>query len=1220
MDDTCLWLFPSFTNGVQGVLTPDGGATANYVDRKYLMEAGVSYKKFPVEKEVGVAGGYKIKVYGTCDLPLNISGWRETVQAYVLDLSSEFDIVLGLGWQKRRKIRTDWDTMRIELMDNGKVYWLVPYPCPLGKIQGEPEWMLNTITHRGAQKALRCKGTEAMLYFVRNPESEEDSSEPEEGSALDSTTNAMLDAQKDPNLKALLTEFADVFKDKLPEKLPPERGLVHEIDTGDNAPINTQAYQLSQWQIDEQTKQIADLMSKGLVRESSSAWGSPVLFVRKPDQTWRMCIDYRAVNRRTKKNTYPLPRIQDCIDQLGWARFLSIIDLTSGYWQVRIKESDVEKTAFNTRHGKYEFLVMPFGLTNAPATFQTLVNKVFRRFLNDFLIVYLDDIVIYSNSYDEHLEHLRRVFQVLRENQLYAKPHKCVFNKPEIQFCGHIVGNGKIKVVQDKIKAIREWPRPKNVHDVRQFLGLASYYRRFIRNFSQIALPLTNLLRIGKMRDKQRTAFKFKTIVWNTAHQLAFERLKQKLTRAPVLMQIDPSKSFTVETDASDFAIGACLLQISGDDGKLHPVAFCSRKLNGAELNYPVHEKELLSVKEALRVWEHYLDNGREITILTDHESLKYLETIKRPSKRLVRWIEEFQGWNLKIKYRKGSEAVVPDALSRRPDYRRLRLNVMRGLAPNEEYVMYMEDYLKMESVPESGKEFEELIKLEARHFAFDEEGRLVRRVAPGVVAPYIEWEFRGDLVQRLHDEYGHLSAEGMKNLIETRGWWPKMDKDIHEFRASCANCQTAQRQRKGQEREYTRLPTPRFIQPFQRWGIDLIGILPKTKQGNRWILTAIDYATGWPIAKALPEATEDAIADFIFHEIYMHYGAPQEIFTDGGKNFWGNVVQKYLNKIKTVHRSASPYHPRTNGKVESLNGLLGNMLTKYLLGKPTRLWDQYLDQALFACRVRTHSTTHTSPFYLVYGNHPRLVGDDNHPLDVDVPPREYRSRLENVQSARQEANRNTYETALQQKQRRDDLVQPHKLEVGDWVLVRHENPKKFESKWFGPYQIVEKMMLGTYRLQGPTGKTMGSLVHGNRLIKAHTSSAEKLRKLWASPSIKDKLRRRNVQTEFVPSNDKNTQILEQYLYDDDDPAELQYAPRQQDPPRSPVAEATTAPVAVIPSSEPQLANEPTNQPSEQPTYPKRIRLRLRPLEQQRVDAIVENEPPRKRRKHYPLL
>jgi len=1086
-----------------------------------------------------------------------MSDWQGEIEAIVIDLDAEFNLVLGLNWHRQFKAVTHWETMVMEITDLKKQqHFLITYPRRLGTLDNEPDFGCNTISFRDAMNALQDENTQAVLYFVRQPESPTEIPEPSPEPEPPPSQQPFSDI---PQINHALQEYQDIFRDRLPSKLLPSCGFVHEIDTGDASPVNIQAYQLSGWQIDEQTTQVADLLDKSLIQESSSAWGSPVLFVKKPDDTWRMCVNYRGLNARTKKNSYPLPRIQECIDQLRRARFLSKIDLTSGYWQVRIRDEDISKTAFNTRNGKYEFLVMPFGLTNAPATFQTLVNNVFRHFLNIFLIVYLDDIVIYSNTLEEHVEHLRQVLDVLRANELYAKPHKCIFGKSEIEFCGHVVGNGTVKVMQDKIKAVKDWPQPKNVHEVRQFLGLAGYYRRFIKNFGFIALPLFDLTKVEEQYKKEnKKPSKFRPIVWNTAHQLAFERLKECLTSAPTLLQVDPLSPFTVETDASDFAISASLLQV-GPDRKLHPVAFLSRRLQGAENNYPVHEKELLAIKEALRVWGCYLENGHEITVLTDHESLRYLKSIKRPLKRLTRWIDEFQGWSLNIKYRRGSEAIVPDALSRRPDY---MLHYMHRLEKHEEYPMFMEEYLTRGKLPKN--EYSELVRLEAPHFEIQDD-QLMRR-EEGVLSPYLEWAFRGDLVQRLHNEFGHLSPKGMKNLVLTRAWWPKMDQDIQKFVSSCPNCQIAQRSQFGQEREYAQLPTPRYIEPFQRWGIDLISPLPSSKTGNTWILTAIDYATGWPIAKALPKATSEAIAEFIFSEIYMHFGAPQEIFTDGGSNLWGEVVEKYLDMIKTRHRGTSPYHPRTNGKVESLNGLLGRMITKYLLGKPTKLWDLYLDQALFACRVRTHATTKTSPYYLIYGKHPRLLGDDNYPLNVNTPIADYRPRLEAVQSARQQASRITYERALRAKAIRDVKVRLHKLQVGDWVLVRHESPLKFESKWFGPYQVVEKMMLGTYRLQDPMGKELGSLVHGNRLVKANVDGNE-LRKMWARPSVKDELRRRNniPDKDFVLSTDDNSRILSDILInaevddivqeDDVDWSGLEIPSRQQDniPPHIPV-------------------------------------------------------------------
>jgi RNase H-like domain found in reverse transcriptase/Reverse transcriptase (RNA-dependent DNA polymerase)/Integrase zinc binding domain len=825
------------------------------------------------------------------------------------------------------------------------------------------------------------------------------------------------------------------------------------------------------------------------------------------------------------KNAYPLPRIQECIDKLGKARRLSSIDLTTGYWQIRVVESDIPKTAFNTRYGKYEFLVMPFGLTNAPATFQGLMNSILRPYIDKFVLVYLDDILVYSNSEEEHLEHLRLVFQALREHKLYAQPKKCVFNQENVEFCGHIVGQGVTRVLDSKVRAIREWPRPRNVQEVRQFYGLVNYYRRFIRYFSMIAAPLSDLF---KSRDGDTR--KRRPINWSPVHETAFERLKEAITTAPVLIQPDPTKPYTIETDSSDFGNGMTLYQ-EDKDGKLHPVAFDGRKLHGAELRYPTHEKELLAIKDALQKWHHYIENGLPITVITDHDSLKYMNTVQKPSKRLARWVDEFQQYNLIIKYRPGSQAIVPDAISRRPDY----LNTM-AIRSAEENVLYIRQFLQNNrSFPDDASEADRVkIIQEEEKFAL-EDGVLFRKVCEGVKAPYIDFQFRGDLMQKMHDQYGHLSYGSLVNVFKSRAWWPSMEKDLRQFVASCPNCQIHQRQSVSQEREYGRLVADPSIQPFQRWGIDLIGRLPETTSGNRWIITAIDYATGWPIAKAIPKATEDAVAEFIFNEIYMHYGAPQEIFTDGGKNLWGGVVEKYLNKIKTLHKGTSPYHPRTNGKVERLNGIIGTMLGKMLLNKPTKLWDLYLDQAIFACRIRTHATTKTSPFYLLYGRQPHLLGDPNEALSIDTEAAPYDERLRLLMSSRKEATIATYERALKEAGSRDELVKLHKLKEGEWVLVRHENPQKFEAKWFGPYQVIQKMLLGTYRLQDPNGRELAALVHGNRLIKASVQTADELRDLWASPRAKDKLRKQNRHMELVPSYPENTDTLDKYLQDNND-------------------------------------------------------------------------------------
>ena len=1149
-------------NGRKGTVLLDTGATKNYVSQRFAEEANLKFRgTAEPQRSVRLPNGQDMKVLGQCGFTLGMSEWTGIVHATVLDLKADFDIVLGMSWHLQWKPLYDWETLDVFINTPEGVQRVVHkfsisdirMPESLTMLEDWPaELCASGISLKEVEKEIKG-GAKSYLYFIRDCRGNSDENFNCSGRDSDEDLSPGMNSmeigrnlERDSNskemnrrLRRLLKEYQNVFREELPEGLPPRRAVDHAIETGDASPVNKNAYPLSVQQLQEQTRQIEELLQRGLIRESVSPWGAPVLFVLKKTGEWRMCIDYRMLNSKTLKNAYPLPRIQECLDKLGKAKHLSSIDLLSGYWQLRVAEKDIPKTAFNTRYGKYEFLVMPFGLTNAPATFQTLMNSILRPYIDKFVLVYLDDILVYSNSEEEHLEHLRLVFEILHQHSLYARPEKCVFNQSNVEFCGHLVGQGIVKVLDSKVKTIKDWPQPRNVQEVRQFYGLVNYYRRFIRYFSIIAAPLSDLFKSHEGDSRKK-----RPITWSTLHQAAFERLKNAITTVPVLVQPDPMKPYTIETDSSDFGNGMALYQ-EGDDKKLHPVAFDGRKLRGAELRYPTHEKELLAIKDALQKWHHYIENGLPITIITDHDSLKYMNTVQKPSKRLARWIDEFQQYTLIIKYRPGNQAVVPDAISRRPDFNALLLRA------TEDYIPYIRYFLQSHSIPvdASGAARAQIIA-DADKFILDDDGVLYRKVKEGIMAPYIDFQFRGDLMQKMHNQYGHLSYQSLANILESRAWWPTMVKDIYQFIAACPNCQMQQRQHPSQERENVKIITDPFIQPFQRWGIDLIGRLPITMHGNRWIITAIDYATGWPIAKAIPKADEEAIADFIYNEIYMHYGAPQEIFTDGGKNLWGGVVQRYLDKIKTLHKGTSPYHPRTNGKVERLNGIIGTMLGKMLLNKPTKLWDLYLDQAVFACRIRTHSTMKTSPFYLVYGRHPHLLGDRNAMLPVESESAPYEERLKLLQSARKEAVIATHERALKDKSVRDQLVKPHKLEEGEWVLVRHENPQKFEAKWFGPYQVVQKMLLGTYRLQDPNGRELAALVHGNRLIRANIKTADELRDLWASPKAKDKLRRRNRNLELMPSYARNTDMLDQYLQDndgDDDPEEALHMDLEMD-------------------------------------------------------------------------
>ncbi|KAL4295736.1 hypothetical protein GQ457_12G011360 [Hibiscus cannabinus] len=440
-----------------------------------------------------------------------------------------------------------------------------------------------------------------------------------------------------------------------------------DIQPGTN-PVSITPYRMAPIELKELKKQLEELQNKGFIRPSTSPWGAPVLFVKKKDGSMRLCIDYRQLNQVTIKNKYPLPRIEDLFDQLRDASVFSKIDLRSGYYQMKVKDVDVPKIAFRTRYGHFEFLVMPFGLTNAPVAFMDLMNRVFKPYLDKFVVVFIDDILIYSRNKDDHAEHLRIVLQTLRECQLYAKFSKCEFWLSEVAFLGHIISAKGIMVDPKKVQTILDWRPPRNVSEVRSFLSLAGYYQRFVKGFSVIALPLTKLLR------------KDQAFEWSEDRQRSFDKLKQALTHAPVLIQPEPGKEFTPYSDASHSGLGCVLMQ--GDN----VIAYASRKLKPHELNYPTHDLELAAIVFALKILRHYL-YGEKCNMFTDHKSLKYLLTHKDLNLRQRRWMELLKDYDLVIDYHPGKANVVADALSRKPNSASLAINAHFRLTKEQKFL-----------------------------------------------------------------------------------------------------------------------------------------------------------------------------------------------------------------------------------------------------------------------------------------------------------------------------------------------------------------------------------------------------------------------------------------------------------------------------------------------------------------------------------------------------
>jgi hypothetical protein len=465
----------------------------------------------------------------------------------------------------------------------------------------------------------------------------------------------------------LLQEFRVVFPSEIPPGLPPIRGIEHQIDLIPGASLpNRAAYRANPEETKEIQRQVQDLLDRGYVRESLSPCSVPVILVPKKDGSWRMCVDCRAINNITIRYRHPIPRLDDMLDELSGSKIFSKVDLRSGYHQIRMKLGDEWKTAFKTKFGLYEWLVMPFGLTNAPSTFMRLMNEVLRPFIGKFVVVYFDDILIYSTCLSEHLDHLRAVFDALRAARLFGNLEKCTFCTERVSFLGYVVTPQGIEVDEAKVHAIQSWPTPSTVTQVRSFLGLAGFYRRFVKDFSTIAAPLHELTKKGV------------SFHWGQPQEDSFALLKDKLTHAPLLQLPDFGKTFELECDASGVGIGAVLMQGS------KPVAYFSEKLHGPVLNYSTYDKELYALIRSLEMWQHYLW-PKEFVIHSDHESLKHLRCQTNLNRRHAKWVEFLESFPYIIKHKKGNDNVIADALSLRYamlsqlDYRIFGLETIKG-------------------------------------------------------------------------------------------------------------------------------------------------------------------------------------------------------------------------------------------------------------------------------------------------------------------------------------------------------------------------------------------------------------------------------------------------------------------------------------------------------------------------------------------------------------
>lgn len=665
------FVFDGKVAGVPCSILWDSGAVVSFVSREFIRTHRIATS--PSSAAIQLADGSVVESLGSSKLKLQIQGHRTTLSLVVTDLLPGYDVILGEDWSKANAVQAQYGTPSLHGEAPGPPkLTLVKSQCrlyPSTAYAVEPTPAKDRVmTAAAAAKLLRTPKFGSASPFVVLTRKLDDA-EPAAESRND-------------RLQSLLAEYQDVFQspsltgtgasslgDLTPECIPIIPGSV---------PHNRPPFRLSPKEKAEIESQVREALANGWIEQSSSAYGAPVLFVPKPDGSLRMCIDYRGLNKLTVKNKFPMPRIDDLIDNLSGATHFSTLDLAAGYHQLKLQATDVPKTAFNTHFGKFEWRVLPFGLTNAPAVFQHAMNRIFGKHLNKCVCVYLDDILIFSRSEEEHFQHLEMVLQLLRENKLCAKHKKCEFFKPELKYLGHMVSATGIKPDPSKIQTLSDWPRPAGVNEVRQFLGLANYFRKFIRGYAATVAPLTDLLkglskqeRVGVRQRRRVSAEDTRAMAdrfaqrWSPACDAAFAAVKAALTSAPVLALPDPGKHFTLVSDACDSppALGAVLMQ----DG--HPVSYYSRKLSGPELNYSTSDKEMLAVICALREWRCYLE-GATFTIVTDHQPNTYLDvtTSAHTLKRRARWLDVACGYSYTWRYRPGRTNVA-DPLSRAPQH-----------------------------------------------------------------------------------------------------------------------------------------------------------------------------------------------------------------------------------------------------------------------------------------------------------------------------------------------------------------------------------------------------------------------------------------------------------------------------------------------------------------------------------------------------------------------